>query len=539
MFPMLLRCFLTGLLGMFFMFSTPAAERVEVFNLGVPGLPGTLFKGERLRKVIGGKPDLAVLMFGTNDAVNSSILSSEAAFESVMTASIGEMCRSGIKVILVNLPPCEEALVFERHPKEKYQQLPPNARIRSLNAILQRIAGKHGIPLVDFYSEAARKGTTGAASLIRNPRNGGGRDGIHLTPEGYRILAELIFKAVAKLNFKQGRIFCIGDSITYGAGVQGGGTVTGDTYPARLRECFQKAVPKIGFWTEELIYGEMWRKYGLYDMLKQNGFLANAENTMDFIFGKISEDEIFRRLSQYHCVVISLERGYHSYDYAATTRHYRNALRGVEQRKEFHPEGDVFEHTMRMLSHMVYPSSPELGWSILLHDAGKPACRGIREDGRVHFYAHEEKGAEIAEAVMRRLKMPGKMSERIVSAVRNHMRFAQIDKMRTAKWRRLAAEENFPLELELHRIDCISCHGKLNNYLLMLDRLHALETAHAEAVPQPFLRGGDILALGVPPGPKVGFLLKYAADLQLDGIVTTREDALNAVKNRLIHPADL
>ncbi len=324
---MLLRCFLTGLLGMFFMFSTPAAERVEVFNLGVPGLPGTLFKGERLRKVIGGKPDLAVLMFGTNDAVNSSILSSEAAFESVMTASIGEMCRSGIKVILVNLPPCEEALVFERHPKEKYQQLPPNARIRSLNAILQRIAGKHGIPLVDFYSEAARKGTTGAASLIRNPRNGGGRDGIHLTPEGYRILAELIFKAVAKLNFKQGRIFCIGDSITYGAGVQGGGTVTGDTYPARLRECFQKAVPKIGFWTEELIYGEMWRKYGLYDMLKQNGFLANAENTMDFIFGKISEDEIFRRLSQYHCVVISLERGYHSYDYAATTRHYRNALR--------------------------------------------------------------------------------------------------------------------------------------------------------------------------------------------------------------------
>ncbi len=215
-----------------------------------------------------------------------------------------------------------------------------------------------------------------------------------------------------------------------------------------------------------------------------------------------------------------------------------DALRGVEQPKEFHPEGDVFEHTMRMLSHMVYPS-PELGWSILLHDAGKPACRGILEDGRVHFYTHEEKGAVIAEEVMRRLKMPGKMSERIVSAVRNHMRFAQIDKMRTAKWRRLAAEENFPLELELHRIDCISCHGKLNNYLLMLDRLHALETAHAEAVPQPFLRGGDILALGVPPGPKVGFLLKYAADLQLDGIVTTREDALNAVKNRLIHPADL
>lgn len=215
-----------------------------------------------------------------------------------------------------------------------------------------------------------------------------------------------------------------------------------------------------------------------------------------------------------------------------------DALRGVEQPKEFHPEGDVFEHTMQMLSHMAFPS-PELGWSILLHDAGKPACRGVREDGRIHFHTHEEKGAEIAEQVMRRLKMRGKAGERIVSAVRNHMRFAQIDKMRTAKWRRLAAEENFPLELELHRIDCISCHGKLGNYLLLLDRLHELEISHAETLPAPFLKGGDILALGIPPGPKIGFLLKYATDLQLDGIVSTKEEALNAVKNRLIHPSDV
>ena len=214
------------------------------------------------------------------------------------------------------------------------------------------------------------------------------------------------------------------------------------------------------------------------------------------------------------------------------------AMRGVEQPKEFHPEGDVFEHTMLMLSHMAYPS-PELGWSILLHDAGKPACRSVREDGRVHFHSHEEKGAEIAAEVLRRLKMPGRMSDCIIAAVRNHMRFAQIDKMRTAKWRRLVAEENFPLELELHRIDCISCHGKLGNYLLLLDRLHELEISHAEALPPPFLKGGDILALGVLPGPGVGFLLKYAADLQLDGIVSTKEEALNAVKNRLIHPSDV
>ena len=215
-----------------------------------------------------------------------------------------------------------------------------------------------------------------------------------------------------------------------------------------------------------------------------------------------------------------------------------DAMRGVEQPPEFHPEGDVFEHTMLMLSHIAYPS-PELGWSVLLHDVGKPSCRGVREDGRVHFFSHEEKGAEMAETILRRLKMPYRMMENITAAVRNHIRFAQVDKMRTAKWRRLIAGQNFPLELELHRIDCISCHGKLDNYLLLLDRMHQLESSHTDAVPKPFLTGADILALGVLPGPKVGFLLKYAADLQLDGIVSTKEEALKAVADRIIHPADV
>ena len=170
---------------------------------------------------------------------------------------------------------------------------------------------------------------------------------------------------------------------------------------------------------------------------------------------------------------------------------------------------------------------------------GKPSCRGVREDGRVHFFSHEEKGAEMAETILRRLKMPYRMTESITAAVRNHMRFAQVDKMRTAKWRRLIAGQNFPLELELHRIDCISCHGKLDNYLLLLDRMHQLESSHTDAVPKPFLTGADILALGVLPGPKVGFLLKYAADLQLDGIVSTKEEALKAVADRIIHPADV
>ena len=121
------------------------------------------------------------------------------------------------------------------------------------------------------------------------------------------------------------------------------------------------------------------------------------------------------------------------------------ALRGVEQPPQFHPEGDVFEHTMLMLANMTLPT-PNLAWSVLLHDVGKAATFSVDETGRIRFFGHEHVGAEIAEAILNRLHFSVADRESISSAVKNHMRFASVRDMKTAKLRKLIADDNFALE---------------------------------------------------------------------------------------------
>lgn len=207
------------------------------------------------------------------------------------------------------------------------------------------------------------------------------------------------------------------------------------------------------------------------------------------------------------------------------------AQHGVEQPEKYHPEGDVFEHTMLLLKHIAFPSA-ETGWAALLHDVGKPCCRTVK-DGIAHFYGHEDIGARMAEEILRRLKMPGALAGHVVTAVRNHMRFAAVQKMRPAKWRRLIGNENFPLELELHRLDCISCHGLLNNYIWLLDRMAELRENGAEALPPPLLTGHDLILRGVKPGPKMGLLLNRLRDFQLEGRIRTRGDAFAALEKMI------
>lgn len=211
------------------------------------------------------------------------------------------------------------------------------------------------------------------------------------------------------------------------------------------------------------------------------------------------------------------------------------AMRGVEQPKEFHPEGDVFVHTLLMLSHMVNPSQ-ELAWSVLLHDVGKPGARKVI-DGRARFYSHEVKGAEIAEEIMVRLKMPAKRIKTVREAVEKHMRFSNVDKMRSSTWRRILGEEDFPLHLELHRLDCLSCHIFMQNYILLLDKCIELQEEGLQALPAPFLTGKDLLSLGLAPSPFLGQLLKEMMDLQLEGKVKNRKEAL-AVAHQKIRKED-
>jgi len=206
-----------------------------------------------------------------------------------------------------------------------------------------------------------------------------------------------------------------------------------------------------------------------------------------------------------------------------------DAMRGVEQPKQFHPEGDVFVHTMLLLRHAAW-KTPELMWSALLHDVGKPGTQTFK-DGVPHFYGHEVLGADIAGEVLMRLRLPSATVESVTRAIRSHMRFAAVHAMKKAKWMRMIADPNFPVELELHRLDCIACHGLLDNYVLMLDRMG--EYARLPAPRKPFLNGNDIIGLGVKPGAVFSRILAEAEDLRLEGELRSREQALAWLRSRV------
>ena len=206
-----------------------------------------------------------------------------------------------------------------------------------------------------------------------------------------------------------------------------------------------------------------------------------------------------------------------------------DAMRGVEQPKQFHPEGDVFVHTMLLLSHAAW-RTPDLMWAALLHDVGKPRTQTFK-DGVPHFYGHEVLGADMAAEILTRLRFSSASIDTITAAIRHHMRFASVHVMKKAKWMRIIADPNFPLELELHRLDCIACHGLLDNYVLMLDRMH--EYAKLPAPRKPFLNGNDIIALGVKPGAVFSRILSEAEDLRLEGELKSREQSLEWLRARV------
>ena len=200
------------------------------------------------------------------------------------------------------------------------------------------------------------------------------------------------------------------------------------------------------------------------------------------------------------------------------------ALHAVEQPPKYHPEGDVFIHTMLLLEHIAY-SNAEVGWSALLHDVGKKDTYSVI-DGRIRFFGHEEKGAKMAEEILQRLKLPAKTIKNVVKAIAGHMRFSHVQVMRQSKWRQYLADPNFPLELELHRLDCMACHQMVDNYLVMLDRIHELALSGVSPVPKPLITGKDLLKMGLKPSPALGKILKKIEELQLEGRITTRQEAL-------------
>ncbi|MBU6400398.1 MAG: CCA tRNA nucleotidyltransferase [Verrucomicrobia bacterium] len=208
------------------------------------------------------------------------------------------------------------------------------------------------------------------------------------------------------------------------------------------------------------------------------------------------------------------------------------AAETCEQPPEHHPEGTVFAHLIRMLEQLPPDSPPSLPWAVVLHDIGKPATfQRDPESGAIHFYGHEKIGAVMAEAVLRRLKFPRKQTEEIVACVRQHMQFKDVRQMRKATLRRLLLRPTFPVELELHRLDCLGSHGQLDLYDFLVAARQTLGQ-EPHLVP-PLVTGRDLLALGLAPGPALGALLAEIRDKQLQDELRTREEACEWAAKRI------
>jgi len=171
-----------------------------------------------------------------------------------------------------------------------------------------------------------------------------------------------------------------------------------------------------------------------------------------------------------------------------------------------------------------------LAYTVLLHDVGKPDTAFMGED-RLRFYGHETKSAEMAEEILRRLKLPTKEIKQIVKAVAGHMRFKDVMKMNRSTLRKLMGAETFDLELELHRVDCTGSHGLLDNYNFLLKK--AEEMANEPILPERWIVGKDLIELGVPSGPQIGELLKKAYDAQLDNRFPDRFALLDWLKEKI------
>lgn len=199
-----------------------------------------------------------------------------------------------------------------------------------------------------------------------------------------------------------------------------------------------------------------------------------------------------------------------------------SAMQGVEQPPEYHPEGDVFQHTMIMLNQM-QTEDYRLAWAVLLHDVGKPPTAQFKE-GRWRFECHAKVGAEAALAILERLKFSCDDRDAIAFMVGNHMRFIDVKSMRRATLRRLVGAPTFLSEMELHRLDCASSHGDLENHEYLMEFRQKMDSE--PVLPEPWVNGRDIIALGIPEGPDVGVWRKKAYDAQLEGTVADREALL-------------
>jgi putative nucleotidyltransferase with HDIG domain len=207
-------------------------------------------------------------------------------------------------------------------------------------------------------------------------------------------------------------------------------------------------------------------------------------------------------------------------------------MRGVEQPAEFHPEGDVWTHTLMLLERLERPTAT-LAWAALLHDVGKPPTFAIRE--RIRFDRHATVGARMAAEILERLHFANEDVRRVEALVANHLRFKDVVEMRPSTLKRFLRMEHFEEHLELHRLDCVASHRLLGNYEFV--RRNLAEIPPQDLRPKPLINGDDLMAAGFHPGPPFAAILCAIEDAQLEGRVHTRREAL-ALALELFVPPD-
>ncbi len=205
-------------------------------------------------------------------------------------------------------------------------------------------------------------------------------------------------------------------------------------------------------------------------------------------------------------------------------------MKGVEQPSEFHPEGDVFIHTMMLIDGLSH-SPIELAMGALLHDVAKPATF-VRAADRIRFHGHDKLGADLSRVILKRLAFSNDHTDLICALVAEHLRFKDAAQMRVATLKRFLSLPRFDLHLELHRLDCLASHGNLDAYRLCKAKWEELQKE-----PPPPLRlvnGEDLIQMGFIPGREFALILRTVEDAILEGTVKTREEGLEFVKRNYV-----
>jgi poly(A) polymerase len=204
-------------------------------------------------------------------------------------------------------------------------------------------------------------------------------------------------------------------------------------------------------------------------------------------------------------------------------------MQGVEQPPQYHPEGDVWIHTLMLLEGLPAGCSKTLALGALLHDVGKPPTFRVAPD-RIRFDGHAEIGTKMAEEICRRFRLSNDDTDQVLSLVANHMRFGSVAQMKESTLKRFFRLPQFEQHLELHRLDCQSSHRDLSLYDFAKEKFHELPPEQIR--PQPLITGDDLIAAGYKPGRQFKELLTVVEDAQLDGSISTKEEALELVRHK-------